>query len=256
MSDPSLFSMPVVVQLSLWDYLDTASKTPVDADLFGLLDRVEQSIRQSLRFANELLPISEKLAVAGEAILRLGEIYGSRCAVTLAEIGYLSHPEREPCLCLDAFDVYVRQSSFVDLEQFIGASELPEVERGYERGSVVRELSVAEALAEVGDEVVTEQMEVARVSNLVLGIAHGEEIELWASRIRAVMGECKEMLLVELQQQSGLNLVDVWLGLLLGDTGCSIRRQLSSEIEFSVDFYDRAGIWIVELVEGGKDLEI
>ena len=248
--------MPVVVQLSLWDYLDTASKTPVDADLFGLLDRVEQSIRQSLRFANELLPISEKLAVAGEAILRLGEIYGSRCAVTLAEIGYLSHPEREPCLCLDAFDVYVRQSSFVDLEQFIGASELPEVERGYERGSVVRELSVAEALAEVGDEVVTEQMEVARVSNLVLGIAHGEEIELWASRIRAVMGECKEMLLVELQQQSGLNLVDVWLGLLLGDTGCSIRRQLSSEIEFSVDFYDRAGIWIVELVEGEKDLEI
>ena len=114
--------MPVVVQLSLWDYIDTASKTPVDADLFGLLDRVEQSI--------ELLPMSEKLAVAGEAILRLGEIYGSRCAVMLAEIGYLSHPEREPCLSLDAFDVYVRQSSFVDLEQFIDAPVLPEVKRG------------------------------------------------------------------------------------------------------------------------------
>ena len=256
MSDPSLFSMPAVVQLSIFDYIDAASKTPVDADLFGLLDRVEKSIRQSLRFANEFLPISEKLAVAGEAILRLGEIYGDRCAVTLAEIGYLSHPEREPCLSLDAFDVYVRQSSFVDLQQFIESPELPEVERGYERGSVVRELLVAEALAEVCDEVVTEQMEVARVADLVLGIAHREEIELWASQIRAVMGECGSMLLVELQQKSGLNLVDVWLGLLLGDTGCSIRRQLSSEIEFSVDFYDRAGIWIVELVEGGKDLEI
>ena len=232
--------MSTVIQLSLWDYLDAAAHTPVNADLFGLLDRVSESI--------ELLPISEKLAVAGEAILRLGEIYGSRCAVTLAEIGYLSHPEREPCLSLDAFDVYVRQSSFVDLEQFIGAIELPEVERGYERSSVVRELSVAEALAEVGDEVVTEEMEVARVADLVLGIAHGEEIELWASRIREVMVECEEMLLVDLQQQSGLNLVDVWLGLLLGETGCSIRRQLSSEIEFSVDFYDRAGIWIVEFV--------
>ena len=231
--------MPVVVQLSLWDYLDTASKTPVDADLFGLLDRVEKSI--------ELLPMSEKLAVAGEAILRLGEIYGSRCAVTLAEIGYLSHPEREPCLSLDAFDLYVRQSSFVDLEQFIEAPVLPEVERGYERGSVVRELSLAEALAEVS-EAVTEEMQVAQVAELVLGIAHGEEIELWASRIRAVMGECKEMLLVELQQQSGLSLVDVWLGLLLGDTGCLLRRQLSCEVEFSTDFYDRAGIWIVELV--------
>ncbi len=229
--------MPVVVQLSLWDYLDTASKTPVDADLFGLLDRVEQSI--------ELLPISEKLAVAGEAILRLGEIYGDRCAVTLAEIGYLSHPEREPCLSLDAFDLYVRQSSFVDLEQFIEAPELPEVERGYERGSVVRELTVAEVLAEIGDEVVTDEMQVARVEQLVLGIAHGEEIELWASRIRAVMAESGEMLLVELQEKSGLKLVDVWLGLLLGDTGCSIRRQLSCEVEFNVDFYDRSGIWIV-----------
>ena len=237
----------VVVQLSLWDYLDTASKTPVDADLFRLLDRVEQSI--------EFLPTSEKLAVAGEAILRLGEIYGDRCAVTLAEIGYLSHPEREPCLPLDAFDVYVRQSSFVDLEQFIESPALPEVERGYERGSVVLELSVAEALA-VGDEVVTEEMEVARVADLVLGIAHGEEIELWASRIRAVMAECGSMLLVELQQQSGLSLVDVWLGLLLGDTGCLLRRQLSALVEFSVDFYDRDGIWSVEFVRGEKDREV
>jgi hypothetical protein len=239
--------MPVVIQLSLWDYLDTASKTPVDADLFGLLDRVEQSI--------EFLPTSEKLAVAGEAILRLGEIYGDRCAVTLAEIGYLSHPEREPCLSLDAFDCYVRQSSFVDLEQFIETPELPEVERGYERGSVVRELSVAEALAEVGDLVVTEAMEVAQIE-LVLGTAHGEEIELWASRIRAVMVECEEMLLVELQQKSGLSLVDIWLGLLLGDTGCSIRRQLSYEVKFSVDFYDRAGIWIVEFVRGEQKGEV
>ena len=236
--------MPAVVQLSLWDYLDTASKTPVDADLFGLLDRVEESI--------EFLPTSEKLAVAGEAILRLGEIYGSRCAVTLAEIGYLSHPEREPCLPLDAFDVYVRQSSFVDLEQFIESPALPEVERGYERSSVVRELSVAEALAEV----VTEEMVVAQVSDLVLGIAHGEEIEQWASRIRGVMVECGEILLMELQQKSGLNLVDLWLGLLLGDTGCLLRRQLDCEVEYNVDFYDRQGIWIVELITGEKDREV
>jgi hypothetical protein len=235
--------MPVVVQLSLWDYLDTASKTPVDADLFGLLDRVEKSI--------EFLPISEKLEVAGEAILRLGKIYGNRCAVTLAEIGYLSHPEREPCLPLDAFDIYVRRSSFVDLGQFIEAPELPEVERGYERGSVVRELSVAEALAEVGDEVATEAM-----IESVLGNAHGEEIELWASKIRGVMVECGKMLLVELIERSGLDLVDLWLGLLLGDTGCVVSRQLSEDVEFNVDFYDRQGIWIVEFITGEKEDEV
>ena len=125
------------------------------------------------------------------------------------------------------------------------------IEREYNL-TVVRELSVTEALAEIGDEVVTEEIELARVADLVLGIAHGEEIELWASRIRAVMAECGSMLLVELQQQSGLSLVDVWLGLLLGDTGCLLRRQLSCEVEFNVDFYDRAGIWIVELLGGEK----
>jgi hypothetical protein len=70
------------------------------------------------------------------------------------------------------------------------------------------------------------------------------------------MGECGQMLLVELQQQSGLSLVDVWLGLLLGDTGCSLRRQLSALVEFSVDFYDRSGIWIVELLGGEKEDEV
>ena len=120
----------------------------------------------------------------------------------------------------------------------------------------MRELSVVEALAEISDEVVTEEMEVARVADLVLGIAHGEEIELWASRIRAVMAECEEMLLVELQQQSGLSFVDVWSGLLLGDTGCLRRRQLSCEVEFSVDFYARSGIWIVEFVTGEKEDEV
>jgi len=70
------------------------------------------------------------------------------------------------------------------------------------------------------------------------------------------MAECGSMLLVELQQQSGLSLVDVWLGLLLGDTGCLLRRQLNCEVEFSVDFYDRVGIWIVEFIPGEKDREV
>jgi hypothetical protein len=43
-------------------------------------------------------------------------------------------------------------------------------------------------------------------------------------------------------------LVDLWLGLLLGDTGCVVSRQLSEDVEFNVDFYDRLGIWIVELI--------
>ncbi len=235
------------IQLSIWDALESASVRPLDTNFALLLVQVDESIAA--------LPISEQLAAAGEAIARLGNIYGERCALRLTEIDYLNHPDREPCLSLTAFDLYVRQSMVVDLEQFIETPKLPEYEREYHL-TVVRELSVTEALAEIGDEVLTEEIKVAQVAELVLGIAHGEEIELWASRIRAVMGECKEMLLVELQQRSGLNLVDLWLGLLLGDTGCLLRHQSSCEVEFSLDFYDRSGIWIVEFVKGEKEDEV
>jgi nucleotide-binding universal stress UspA family protein len=238
--------MPDVIQLTIWDRLSLATTNSVGADFLGLLTEVDESIEQ--------LPLNDRLGAAGEAIRRLGEIYAYRSAMQLSQIEYLFHPEREPILPLDAFDCYVRQSMVVDLEQFIEAPALPEYEREYNL-TVVRELSVTEALAEIGDEVVSEELEVARVADLVLGIAHGEEIELWASRIRAVMAESGAMLLVELQRQSGLSLVDVWLGLLLGDTGCLLRRQLSCEVEFNVDFYDRQSIWIVELL-GEKEDEV
>ena len=224
--------MPVVVQLSLWDYLDTASKTPVDADLFGLLDRVEQSI--------ELLPMSEKLAVVGEAILRLGEIYGSRCAVTLAEIGYLSHPEREPCLSLDAFDVYVRQSSFVDLEQFIETPALPEVEREYNL-TVVREQSKAQVLAEIGE---SEEIDPEAAYRQAIALAHDENVSEWGAAISVRLGELGRsssdgvqvsVSLLELQRAIEMPLVQVWLGLLLN----------GFEVEQRGEFYDTDQVWIL-----------
>jgi hypothetical protein len=219
--------MPVVVQLSLWDYLDTASKTPVDADLFGLLDRVSESI--------ELLPTSEKLAVAGEAILRLGEIYGSRCAVTLAEIGYLSHPEREPCLPLDAFDVYVRQSSFVDLEQFIEAPELPEYEREYNL-TIVREKSKAEILAEIGE---SEEIDPEVAYQQAMALAHDENVSEWGAAIAQYLeANGGSATLVDLSNNITLDLVKVWLGLLLGGLDISIEQT-------SDDFYSPEGILIV-----------
>ena len=224
--------MPVVVQLSLWDYLDTASKTPVDADLFGLFDRVEQSI--------ELLPMSEKLAVVGEAILRLGEIYGSRCAVTLAEIGYLSHPEREPCLSLDAFDVYVRQSSFVDLEQFIETPALPEVEREYNL-TVVREQSKAQVLAEIGE---SEEIDPEAAYRQAIALAHDENVSEWGAAISVRLGELGRsssdgvqvsVSLLELQRAIEMPLVQVWLGLLLN----------GFEVEQRGEFYDTDQVWIL-----------
>jgi hypothetical protein len=209
-----------------------ASKTPVDADLFGLLDRVSESI--------EFLPILEKLEVAGEAILRLGEIYGSRCAVTLAEIGYLSHPEREPCLSLDAFDVYVRQSSFVDLEQFIEAPELPEYEREYNL-TMVREKSKAEILAEIGE---SEEIDPEVAYQQAMALAHDENVSEWGAAISSRLDEWDRsssddaqasVPLLELQRSIEMPLTQIWLALLLN----------GFKIEQRGEFYDTEQVWIL-----------
>ena len=216
--------MPVVVQLSIWDALDMASKTPVDADLFGLLDRVEQSI--------EFLPILEKLKVAGEAILRLGEIYGDRCAVTLAEIGYLSHPEREPCLPLDAFDLYVRQSSFVDLEQFIETPELPEYDREYNL-TLVRERAKAEILAEIE---AAAEIDPEVAYQQAMALAHEENVSEWGAAIAVKLDEGKRSVpLLELQRAVEMPIVQVWLALLLNDF----------TIEQRGEFYDAEQVWVI-----------
>jgi hypothetical protein len=232
-NSPLSSAMSDVIQLTIWDRLSLATTNSVGADFLGLLTEVDESIEQ--------LPLNDRLGAAGEAIRRLGEIYADRAAMQLSEIEYLFRPEQEPVMSLDAFDRYVRQSMVVDLEQFIEAPQLPEYEREYNL-TVVRELSVTEALADIGDEVVSEEIEVARVADLVLGIAHGEEIELWAQRIREVMVGANEMLVVELQWQSGLSLVDVWLGLLLGDSEFRVWRQSDDLLDVAGDFYAVDGL--------------
>jgi Mu transposase, C-terminal/Transposase len=116
-------SKRIIIQLTIWDRLNLATTNSVGADFLGLLTAVDESIEQ--------LPPNDKLAAAGEAIRRLGEIYADRSAMQLCEIEYLFRPEQEPIMSLDAFDRYVRQSMLVDLEQFIEVPELPEYEREY-----------------------------------------------------------------------------------------------------------------------------
>jgi hypothetical protein len=217
--------MPQQLELDLWQILAVAQNEPATVgfiELCGHLDGLN-------------------LVDGARAVGEIAEIYRVRAETILAEITTAYLPVKEP-IVPDELWAHLYRTTFVLRDEHLYL----EVEHDYplERQSVIK-LGVA------ADELAAEVMIQA-----VMGNAHGEEIELWASRIRAVMVECGEMLLVELQQRSGLNLVDLWLGLLLGDTGCSIRRQLSSGVEFNVDFYNRSGIWIVELVTGEKEHEI
>jgi hypothetical protein len=56
--------------------------------------------------------------------------------------------------------------------------------------------------------------------------------------------EFGEISLLELVRRPGLSLVDVCLGLLLGDTGCLVQR-VSGGFD---DFYGCDGIWVVRRI--------
>jgi hypothetical protein len=209
--------MPQQLELDLWQILAVAQTEPGTVEFIELCGHLD----------------GLNLVDGARAVGEIAEIYRVRAETILTEITTAYLPAKEPIVS-DELWAHLYRTTFVLRDEHLYL----EVEHDYpsERQSVIK-------LGVEADEVAAEAMIQA-----VMGNAHGEEIELWASRIRAVMAECGSMLLVELQQQSGLSLVDLWLGLLLGDTGCLLRRQLSCEVEFSVDFYDRAGIWIVELL--------
>jgi hypothetical protein len=212
------------VQLSIWDALESASVRPLDTDFAMLLVRVDESLAS--------LPISERLSAAGDAIACLGAIYGERCAVRLAEIDYLNHPDWEPCLSLDAFDCYIRQSMMVDLEQFIETPDLPEYEREYNL-TVVRERVNAEILAEIE---AAEEIDPEVAYRTAMALAHDENVSEWGAAIAMKLDECnRSVLLMELQQSVEMPLVQVWLGLLLN----------GFEIEQRGEFYQTEQVWIL-----------
>jgi hypothetical protein len=89
---------------------------------------------------------------------------------------------------------------------------------------------------------VADELHKIEVVKQILGNAHSEDILGWAERIRGVMAKVGAISLLDLQRQSRFSLVDLWLGLLLGDTGCFVERSGGGDDE---EFYRRAGILVL-----------
>jgi hypothetical protein len=97
----------------------------------------------------------------------------------------------------------------------------------------------------MADELISDELQRAEVARQVLGNAHCEDVELWAGKIREAVVEFREISLLEFVRRSGLSLVNMWLGLLLGDSGCLVSRGSGG---FD-DFYSCDGIWVVRLTD-------
>ncbi len=217
--------MPKQLELDLWQILAVAQAEPANASIVILCRHLE----------------GLDLIDGARAILELGEIYKSRAEVILTEIAAAYLPEQEPIIDDELWE-HLCQRTFVLRDEHLYLE--PEHDYPESRQSVIK-------LGVEADELISDELQKAEVARQILGNAHSEDVELWAAQIREAMVGCGEMRLLELQRRlsygdatrTELPLVDVWLGLLLGDTGCLVRRRSWGVVE-GEGFYDSDGLWV------------
>ena len=135
----------------------------------------------------------------------------------------------------DAFDRYVRQSMVVDLEQFIEplqslSRKIPEQAKN--GNSIVGEIDKEILIQSLEQESLLsfeEELEQA------ISTAHAEDISAWVETIaQCITNNSHPICLKDLQKSLKLPIVEIWLGLLLGDF----------KLEQRGNFYDSNEIWI------------
>jgi len=137
-----------------------------------------------------------------------------------------------------AFDRYVRQSVVVDFEQFIQPFEfLPRrsSEKVKDGDSVVGSVDKEVLLQVLGQEHLLSWEEEL---DLALSIAHAEDVSAWIEAIAICLkNNAAPMRLLDLRNSMKLPIVEIWLGLLLGDF----------KLEQKGAFYDANEIWISDI---------
>ncbi len=208
------------LELDLWQILAVAQAEPATASIEILCSYLE----------------GLDLIDGGRAILELSEIIRSRAEVAFAEIAATYLPEQEPIVPDDLWE-HLCQRTFVLRDEHLYLEQ--EHDYPESRQSVIK-------LGVEADELISDELRNIEVARQILGNAHSEDVKLWAAQIREAMTSCGEMRLVELQRRSQMPLVDVWLGLLVGDTGCLVRRRSWGVVE-GEGFYDSDGLWTAML---------
>ena len=214
------------LELDLWDVLSTARQTPNDANLpmvFQLLDLtlVDLDTRSQLR-------------VAGEAVCQIADLFCDRSNLLFEEL-HSRAVKGEPIMADVAFDRYVRQSMVVDFDQFI--ESLPSLlrkagEQTKGGNSVVQEIDKETLIQSLEQESL---LSFEEKFEQVISTAHAEDVSSWIEAIaHCINNHFSPMRLLDLQAALPLSMVEIWLGLLLGDF----------KLEQRGEFYNASEIWI------------
>ena len=214
------------LELNLWEVISTARQTPEDANL--------PMVFQLLDLALVDLDTRSQLRIAGEAVCQITDLFCDRSSFLFEEL-HSRTANGEPIMADDAFDRYVRQSMVVDFEQFI--EPLPSLtrktpEQAKNGNSIFGEIDkevLIQALEQESLLSVEEEFERA------ISTAHAENVSGWIEAIsQCITNNSHPICLKDLQKALKLSIVEIWLGLLLGDF----------KLEQRGNFYDSNEIWI------------
>jgi len=220
------------LELDLWQSLEAASRFPETADLRSLCDALEQTLsHQSL---------AEQLTVAGDVLVQLSEVHAARANLLIS--GWeRRHNPAEPVVNLeDCVDLFV-QSLTLDVSDLFEEPEPIQYPANrkktssQEEGSIVGEVDKNALLDWVDQMTAAQPLDELQMAEQIRDLAHGENIEEWSRAIANYLDQTKSPIrFLELQQMLKLSIVEVWLGLLLGEF--SLRQQ--------GDFYSNQSIWV------------
>jgi hypothetical protein len=214
------------LELNLWDVISTARQTPEEANLpmvFELLD---------LTLVN--LDTRSQLRIAGNAVCQIADLFCDRSNFLFEELRSRA-VKGEPIMADNAFDRYVRRSMVIDFDQFIEPLEslpkkIPEPTKygNSTVGAIDKEVLI-QALEQ--ESLLSFEKEFERAINT----AHAEDVSSWIEAIsHCITNNSSPLRLMDLQKALKLPIVEIWLGLLLGDFKLKQRGS----------FYDVNEIWI------------
>ncbi len=214
----------VQLQLDLWQQLEQAQATPQATDWRQLCLAFDEAIDRT--------PVGQKLAMAGDAIEQMANVLAARASAWADD--WYRQPGDGPVLDEDLFTEFVRQSFSLDLSDFVAVPELyvrSFSEKSHEdMESVVEYREKAEVLAEL-ETFVGEGAE-----DEVEALEYDEDIAAWAEAIGGWLQRqrLESAAIRQLQHETRLSLVKLWLAGLLGGLG----------LEQNGGFYDTDEIFL------------
>ena len=219
--------MPVKqLELDLWDVISAARQTPEDANLPMVFELLNLTLVD--------LDTRSQLRVAGEAVCQIADLFCDRSNFLFEEL-HSRTTNGEPIMADDAFDRYVRRSMVIDFDQFI------EPLQSLPRKSTEPTKHGNSMVGAIDKEVLIQSLEQESLLSFedeferAISTAHTENISAWIEAIaHCIANNFSPIRLTDLQATLPLPIVEIWLGLLLGDF----------KLEQRGSFYDSNEIWI------------